>query len=53
MLPAPRKRNPHQASKALRKRARQILHLYWQTNELTADELIEARWRLDGILGLP
>ena len=53
MLPAPRKRNPREPSRALRKRARQILTLYALNNELTPDELTEARWRLDGILRWP
>ena len=53
MLPAPRKRNPREPSKALRRRARQVLNLFGLNNELTPDELTEARWRLDGILRSP
>jgi monofunctional biosynthetic peptidoglycan transglycosylase len=53
MLPAPRRRSPARASPALRKRAREILRLYSMYGELSADELSEARWRLEGIVGQP
>src|SRR3989454_10930217 len=50
MLPAPRKRNPLHPSKALRKRAHEVLRLFWMYQELSDDELADARWRLDGLL---
>src|SRR5437868_5595112 len=50
MLPAPRKRNPMRPSKALRKRAHEVLRLYATYQELAYDELVEARWRLASIL---
>jgi monofunctional glycosyltransferase len=50
MLPAPRKRNPSRPSPALRKRAYQILTLFWRYDELSTEELVEARWRLRDIL---
>jgi monofunctional biosynthetic peptidoglycan transglycosylase len=50
MLPAPLKRNPLHPSKALRKRAYEVLRLYWGYQELSDDEYAEARWRLDGLL---
>ena len=51
MLPAPRKRNPVRPSRALRKRAHEVLRLYWTYEELSDDELLQARWRLDSLLG--
>ncbi|HZR11226.1 MAG TPA: monofunctional biosynthetic peptidoglycan transglycosylase [Myxococcales bacterium] len=53
MLPAPRKRNPHRPSAALRKRAHEVLSLYSLYHELTPEELEQARWRLDAMLGPP
>jgi monofunctional glycosyltransferase len=53
MLPAPRRRNPREPTRALRKRSRQILNFFAQYGELGPDELTEARWRLDGILHSP
>jgi monofunctional glycosyltransferase len=53
MLPAPRKRNPLHPSSALRKRAYEVLRLYWTYEELSYDELVEARWRLDALLRSP
>ena len=50
MLPAPRKRNPMRPSKALRKRAHEVLRLYATYQELSYDELVEARWRLESLL---
>jgi monofunctional glycosyltransferase len=50
MLPAPRKRNPVRPSKALRKRAHEVLRLYWTYEELSDDELVQARWRLEALL---
>ena len=50
MLPAPRKRNPLRPSKALRKRAHEVLQLYYMYQELSHDELVQARWRLDALL---
>jgi len=52
MLPAPRKRSPTNPSPQLRKRARQILRLYAMYGDLSGEELAEARWRLDGIVGM-
>ncbi len=53
MLPAPRKRNPLRPSPILRKRAHEVLSLYSLYHELTPDELEQARWRLDAMLGPP
>jgi len=53
MLPAPRKRNPHRPSAALRKRAHEVLSLYSLYHELTPEELEQARWRLDAMFGPP
>jgi monofunctional glycosyltransferase len=53
MLPAPRKRNPLHPSNALRKRAYEVLRLYWTYEELSYDELVESRWRLDALLRSP
>ena len=50
MLPAPRKRSPLRPSKALRKRAHEVLRLYYMYQELSHDELVQARWRLDALL---
>ena len=50
MLPAPRTRNPLRPSKALRKRAHEVLQLYYMYQELSHDELVQARWRLDALL---
>jgi len=50
MLPAPRKRNPEKPSRALRKRAHQVLALYGLYGELSPDEIAQARWHVDGIL---
>jgi monofunctional biosynthetic peptidoglycan transglycosylase len=50
MLPNPRKRNPLRPSKVLRKRAHEVLRLYWRYAELSDDEYVQARWRLDGLL---
>jgi monofunctional glycosyltransferase len=50
MLPAPRKRSPLRPSKALRKRAHEVLRLYYMYQELSYDELVQARWRLDELL---
>jgi monofunctional biosynthetic peptidoglycan transglycosylase len=50
MLPAPRKRIPSRPSPALRKRAHEILSLYWTYGELSPEELAAARWRLREIL---
>ena len=51
MLPAPRRRNPRHPTRALRRRAREILELYSVYHELTPDELDAARWRLSAFLG--
>jgi monofunctional biosynthetic peptidoglycan transglycosylase len=50
MLPNPRKRSPLHPSKILRKRAHEVLRLYWRYMELSDDEYVQARWRLDGLL---
>ena len=50
MLPAPRKRSPLRPSKALRKRAHEVLRLYYMYQELSHDELVQARWRLNELL---
>jgi monofunctional glycosyltransferase len=50
MLPAPRKRNPLRPSKALRNRAHEVLRLYYMYQELSYDELVQARWQLDALL---
>jgi monofunctional biosynthetic peptidoglycan transglycosylase len=51
MLPAPRRRNPTRPSAHFRKRAHQVLELFSLYQELMPDQVAEARWRLDGILG--
>jgi monofunctional biosynthetic peptidoglycan transglycosylase len=53
MLPAPRKRNPLRPSPILRKRAHEVLALYSLYHELTPDQLDQARWRLEMMLGPP
>lgn len=53
MLPAPRKRNPVRPSPALRRRAHEVLYLYSLYHELSEQDLEQARWRLDSILGSP
>lgn len=53
MLPAPRKRNPLRPSPILRRRAHEVLALYSLYHELTPEELDQARWRLDAMLGPP
>jgi monofunctional biosynthetic peptidoglycan transglycosylase len=53
MLPAPRKRNPLRPSPILRRRAHEVLSLYSLYHELTPEELEQARWRLDAMLGSP
>jgi monofunctional glycosyltransferase len=50
MLPAPLKRNPLRPSKALRKRAHEVLRLYWMYQEISDYEFAQARWRLDALL---
>jgi monofunctional biosynthetic peptidoglycan transglycosylase len=51
MLPAPLKRNPLRPSKALRKRAYEVLRLLYLYQELPEDDFVRARWRLDDLLG--
>jgi monofunctional biosynthetic peptidoglycan transglycosylase len=53
MLPAPRKRNPLRPSAILRRRAHEVLSLYSLYHELTPEDLDQARWRLDAMLGPP
>src|SRR5438067_11012289 len=50
VLPAPRKRNPLRPSRALWKRAHEVLRLYYMYQELSYDELVQAGWRLDSLL---
>lgn len=51
MLPAPRRRNPHHPSRALRRRAAEVLELYSRYNQLPPEDLDGARARLAALLG--
>jgi len=51
MLPAPRKRSPSRPTPALVKRSFEILRLYSMYGELTPEEMGDARWRLEYLLG--
>lgn len=51
MLPAPRRRNPRHPSRALRRRAHQIVDLFGMYRELDDPDLAATHSRLDSLLG--